>query len=337
MDRRAKRHSTARLRDNWSACESALRSGASKAGGLAGKDCAMKKHDEAKQADDPGGASLVSFPSIVCRDGASLAGKLFEPKVAPRLAIVIHGGTGTPRDYYGPFAQWLSASRSAAVLIYDYREFGHSATGPVRRAKATMAQWGVVDQGAALDYVCRRFPKIPIEVIGHSLGGMFFAFHRNAPRVRCFTAVASGPAHWTRHPLSYTPKVLAFWFLGGPLLTATLGYMPGRTIGLGSDIPAGVYWQWRRWCVSRQFHRGDWGKDLPIPDLESVKGPVRLISIADDVVIPPGVVEDLAQFYPHAQIENKVISPADIGVAAIGHTGIFAERSRSAWPLLLSP
>lgn len=296
----------------------------------------MKDNDETAQARVVGDAAGVSYPWIVCSDGARLAGKLFEPEGTPRLAVVFHGGAGTPRDYYGRFAQWLCSSREAVVLIYDYREFGHSTTVTARRSNATMAQWGAVDQSAAVDYVFERFPGLPVEVAGHSLGGMFFAFHKNAPRVRRFTAIASGPAHWTRHPLAYTPKVLAFWFLAGPLLTAALGYMPGQAIGLGSDIPTGVYWQWRRWCVSRQGHRVDWGKDLPVPDLESVKSPVRLIAVADDPVIPPPVVEKLASFYPCAPIENKVILPADIGAKAIGHLGAFAYRNRAAWPLLVS-
>jgi predicted alpha/beta hydrolase len=176
--------------------------------------------------------------SITCSDGARLAGQLFEPPGKPRLAIIIHGATAVPCRYYAKFAEWLSSERKAAVLIYDYRDFGASVTGPIQHAKANMAVWGIEDQSAALDYLCARYPELPVEGIGHSMGGLFLAFHRKARMMRRFTAVASGPAHRTRHPLSFTPAVIAFWFVVGPLLTHLLGYLPGRRIGLGSDLPA---------------------------------------------------------------------------------------------------
>ncbi len=273
----------------------------------------------------------VTFP---CADGTVLHGQLFQPDGPPAAAIVFHGGTAVRASFYASFAHWLCRWRNAAVLIYDYRGYGESAAGPVCCSSATMAEWGVQDQGAALDYLCGRFPGLPIEVMGHSLGGMFFAFHKNAPRVRRFTAIASGPAHWTRHPLSFTPAVLAFWFGIGPLLTWLFGYMPGRMIGLGADVPGGAYWQWRRWSVSRGFHRVDWGRDLPVPDLERVRSSVRLIAIAGDPMIPPSVVRDLAALYPHARTEYRLIAPSDAGTRDIGHVQVFTGRCSAAWPIL---
>jgi predicted alpha/beta hydrolase len=283
---------------------------------------------------DVKGGPEPSSLTIACGDGALLAGKLFKPGNKPRVAIVIHGATAVPCRYYESFARWLSSAKQAAVLIYDYRDYGSSAKGPLRRARATMAVWGIKDQDAALGFLCKRYPDLPVEVIGHSMGGMFLAFHKNAARVSRLTAVASGPAHWSRHPLLFTPAVIAFWFAAGPLLTAALGYMPGRRIGLGSDVPAGVYWQWRRWCTSKGFHRADWGRKLPHPDLESVRCPVRAIAISDDAMMPPSVVRELAQLYPFAEMENKVISPRQAGCRKIGHLRVFTEHCRAAWPII---
>lgn len=268
------------------------------------------------------------------QDGPSLAGRLFLPAGEPVVAIVLHGATGVPRDYYARFAGWLAEAKGAAVLIYDYRDSGHSARVPVRAARASMGDWGVLDQNAALDFACREFPSLPVEVIGHSLGGMFLPFHSQAGRVRELVAVATGPAYWQRHPRGFLPQVIAFWFVAGPLLTRIMGYMPGRLLGMGADLPADVYWQWRRWCTSRRFYRVDWGKALPDPVPERVTGKVRLVGIADDPMIPPPVVRDMAAFYPHAKVEHQIIAPADAGVRAIGHLRIFSERCRAAWPLI---
>ncbi|MFM2045154.1 MAG: hypothetical protein RLY86_3730 [Pseudomonadota bacterium] len=275
--------------------------------------------------------------TIPCPDGPILPGRLFLPPVGePEMALLVNGATGVPRDYYARFARWAATERRAAVLIYDYRDCGEAARGPVRQSTASMGDWGVQDQGAALEWLCGTYPDLPVEVVGHSLGGMFLNFHDKANRVRRLTAVASGPAHWRRHPAGFTPQVLMFWFLAGPLVTRAMGYMPGKMLGLGADLPPEVYWQWRRWCTSRRFFKVDWGRHLPEPDLTRMTGEVRLVGIADDPMIPPPVVRDLAEFYPRARVEHRVITPAEVGVKAIGHLRVFSDRCRAAWPLLLA-
>ena len=76
--------------------------------------------------------------------------------------------------------------------------------------------------------------------------------------------------------------------------------MPGR-LGLGPDLPAGVYWQWRRLCLARAFHRDDWGKSLPAPNLECARFRLTCIALAGDVLIPPKFAARLEDFYPFAR------------------------------------
>lgn len=273
---------------------------------------------------------------IATPDGARLAGRLFLGAEKPELAVVIHAATGVPQGYYEKFAAWLAAEKRAAVLTYDYSDYGLSATGSVRASKATMAQWGVRDQSAALDHLIALHPDLPVWVVGHSLGGMYVPFHAQAERVERVIAVASGPAYWLKHPLAYMPQVVAFWFMLGPIATKLLGYLPGKALGLGADLPREVYWQWRRWCVSPTFNRVDWGKALPVPDLSRVKAEVKLVGVADDPMIPPHRVRKLAEFYPAAKISHLVVEPRAVGARSIGHLKLFAERNASAWPLLLA-
>lgn len=277
--------------------------------------------------------------TIPCADGPVLSGRLFLPPdmdaAGVELALVLHAATGVPRDYYARFAGWLAAYRRAAVLIYDYRDCGHSARGPVRRARSDMGDWAVTDQGAALDWLAARFPGLALEVMGHSLGGMGLPFHEKAGLVRRMTTVATGPSHWTRHPARFIGKAAAFWFVLGPVATLALGYMPGRILGQGSDLPARAFWQWRRWCTRRGFYRGDWGRALPQPDLSRMTGEVRLIAIEDDEMIPPAVVREHAAFFPAARVTHRTIPVSSAGVRSIGHLRIFSERCKAAWPLLV--
>ncbi len=267
-------------------------------------------------------------------DGARLAGEWRFADV-PRAVAVLHGATGVPAGYYGPFADWMAAQRRVHVLIYDYRDTGWSADGPVRRSRARMSDWGVGDQSAALDHALATFPDLPVWTIGHSLGGMCLAFHENADRIERHIAIASGPAHWTRHPWHFMPQVLAFWFLIGPLATRLRGYLPGAALGLKANLPAGVFWQWRRWCTSRGFHRVDWGGVMPEPQPGRVRCPVELVAFEDDVMIPPDRVRALAAFYPLAEISFRSIAPRAVGLKGIGHVAGFARRSAAAWPRMV--
>lgn len=273
-------------------------------------------------------------PVEIAADGARLAGRLFRPPGDARAAVVLHGATGIPQRFYRTFAAWLAERHGVSVLIYDYRDFGASETGPMRRSGATMTDWGVRDQSAALDWTIAAHPGLPLDVIGHSLGGLMLPFHTSANQVRRAILVASGPAHWRRHPVRFTPAVLFFWFGGGPVLTRALGYLPGRLIGLGADLPAGVYWQWRRWCTSTRFYESDYGTALPRPEPKAVRARIDFIGISDDAMIPPERVEALQRYYPAAERSFTVLRPSDAGLRTIGHLGAFARRNAAIWPRL---
>ncbi len=279
-------------------------------------------------------AAIEAEEIAIDAEGARLSGRLHRPSGEGRAIWVIHGATGVPQGYYQPFARWLAAEHDAFVVTYDYRDFGASASGALKRSAATMADWGVRDQDAALEAALRAAPGRPLRVLGHSLGGFMTPFHRNAGAVERLVAVASGRVHWSDHPPSYMAQIVAFWWLVGPAATAAMGYLPGRRIGLGADLPAGVYWQWRRWCTTRGFFAGD--ASLPEASPEAFRGDLRLVALADDVTIPPPVVHRLAEAYPAARnVERRVLAPADHGLGAVGHLGAFAARNAAIWPALI--
>ena len=273
----------------------------------------------------------VSIPS----PSGPLNGRMIRPGGVPRHAIVIHPATGVPQRRYEKFALWLAEHEKAAVLTYDYRDMGRSGAKHPRHSTVTMSDWGIEDQSAALDFLRATWPEQPVTVIGHSLGGICVPWHRQADAVSRVIAIAAGPAYVTRHPLSYMPAIIWFWYVGGPLLTKMFGYLPGKLSGIGADLPASVFWQWRRWCTSKRFNRVDWGTVMPMPDLNRVKADVTLIAFSDDVMIPPRSVKMLAAYYPAANVAFRRIRPEAHGLKAIGHLGMFSERCKAVWPALM--
>jgi predicted alpha/beta hydrolase len=273
----------------------------------------------------------ISFRS----DGAVLAGRIVRPKGRVRAAVVLHGATGVPAGFYRAFAEWLASERDLAVLTYDYRDFGASAVGPVAKAKATMIDWGLRDQAAALRALGGLVPGVPRWVIGHSLGGLWLGFHPEMAGVEKVVTVGSGLIHVSDHPFGYKLKARAFWHGPVPFMARRLGYAPGQRLGFGPDLPLGVYEDWRRWCLTRGFHLSDVGQRLPAPDFRLVTADMRIVSVADDVMVPAPAVWRLMALYPEATKKQLVLRPADHGLPQIGHLGAFHRKNATLWPALV--
>jgi len=290
----------------------------------------MTLHANSFEADQPQVDDLR-----IRADVAMLAGRLYRTPARPRAVVVLHGATGVPQRYYRAFATWLT-EQGLACLTYDYRDFGASLHGSMRASQATMADWGLRDQAAAQIAAEAEYPGVPVWVIGHSLGGFMLPYQPGASRLARVITVASGLADVRAHPWPYQAVARMFWYGAGPLLVRLCGYMPGEKLRLGADIPAGVYWQWRRWCTSPAFTLADVGKSLPVPDWNAVSAPVKFVAIADDDLMPVATVWRLMQYYPNAPKRQLVIRPGDFGLRKIGHLGVLSRRSAAVWPSIIA-
>jgi predicted alpha/beta hydrolase len=271
----------------------------------------------------------------IAADGATLAGRLVRPKGAARAAVVLHGATGVPAGYYRAFADWLASERDLAVLTYDYRDFGASASGHPAGSRATMVDWGLRDQAAALRALGGLVPGVPRWVIGHSLGGLWLGFHPAMSGVARVITVGSGLIHVSDHPWSFRLRARAFWHGPVPFLARRMGYAPGQRLGFGADLPLGVYEDWRRWCLTRGFHLSDMGRLLPMPDPRIVTAEMRIVAVADDVWVPPSAVWRIMALYPEAVKRQLVLRPQDHGLGRIGHLGAFHRTASAVWPALV--
>ncbi len=267
---------------------------------------------------------------------ATLSGRLTHPAGPPKAVVVLNGATGVKARYYHAFAEWLALKKGIACLTYDYRDFGASQTGDMRDSTAKMSDWGIHDQQAARDWIARIMPGVPIWVMGHSLGGFMLPFQSKLGNIARVITVASGPVHVADHPWPYQALARLFWFGHAPLATKMFGFLPGKKLGFGPDLPAGVYWQWRKWCTTRNFFSDDFGKALPYPDWVGVKCPVKVIAMADDDLVPPKAVWRLMDFYRDAHITQQVIRPSDHGLSNIGHIGAFSPENSKCWDSLIA-
>ncbi|WP_420005668.1 alpha/beta fold hydrolase [Arenibacterium sp. LLYu02] len=267
--------------------------------------------------------------------GARLLGTLYKAEGTARASLVLHGATGVPQRFYRHFATW-AAGQGITTLTYDYRDFGESLEGHPKHSKAVFADWLVHDQAAAQAKLAEIAPEGPLWVLGHSLGGLGIPFHRYDPRVSRIITSGAGRAHFTDHPWSYRPKALAFWFGIGPLATTLAGFMPGRRLRFGADLPAGVYWQWRRWCTQRDFYDADLGKTLPAPEQAETKSKIRICVATDDQVVPPVAVKRYADSLAAIDATFVTFDPQEYSREKFGHIDILSPSNTAVWPDLLA-
>lgn len=267
--------------------------------------------------------------------GGPLQGVTFQSD-QPQLAIQIAPATGVPASYYAAFAQWLAADQNAVVLVFDYRDFASSGAGrDIRHSGADMADWGIHDAHAARGWLKARHPALPLWVIGHSLGGMVVPFQKDLHQIDRLITVGSGAVHWHDHPWPMKARVMALWFALGPVTTQAMGYLPGRKIGLGADLPADVYWQWRKWCTTK----GSCLADPSLPPLQSaaLTCPVTLVTFSDDDMIPSTASWRLEAWMQKATVTRRLLDPKDFGLKSVGHIAGFTPRNRAAWPAIIAP
>jgi len=270
--------------------------------------------------------------SFMATDGRALGGTLFRPAGPPSMALLINGAMGVPHRFYGRFAAWL-AEQGALVLTYDYRGVGASRGPRLRDDPTTLLDWARLDQPAAIATLRAAAPGCPWCLIGHSVGGQIAGLSPEPAQAAgiVFVAAQSGALrHWRGLPWV---RVAALWFVLIPSLTRLLGYLPGRRLGLGEDLPPGVVRQWAQWGRTDDYLLSELG-DAGRAGWAALSGRRVAVRFTDDPIAPEAAVEALLAWMPQAHLTRVVVDPAQLG-HPIGHFGYFKPDVGGAlWPNL---
>ena len=90
------------------------------------------------------------------------------------------------------------------------------------------------DVPAVAQWAAQRFPDIPHRAVGHSIGGHALALGNGVRDVDRFVLVSShlGVTQEIEH-VGERLRVALILRVVGPMLSRTMGYMPGARLGLG--------------------------------------------------------------------------------------------------------
>ena len=164
------------------------------------------------------------------------------------------------------------------------------------------------------------------------MGGQILPLVPGHEHVKAMVTVAAGSGYWRDYAPGLKRVVPLLWFVIVPLSIPLAGYFPGRLFRMIGDLPAGVMRQWRSWCLDPDYLFGV----MPAAVREryaALKLPLLSLSFTDDEYLSEKNIQSLHGFYAGAARDMRRISPADIGVAGIGHFGFFRRRfEASLWP-----
>jgi predicted alpha/beta hydrolase len=249
-----------------------------------------------------------------------------------RAVVLLHPATAVTQRYYDAFARYLHGL-GFHVLTYDYRGTGRSRPADLRRCTVTMADWIEDDNAAVTRWAAARFAGLPLLAVGHSVGGHAIALSSATGLLSAAVMVAShaGVTRTIRGAFERA-RVWTVMRLLAPVLCALFGYMPGRRIGLGEDLPRKVMLQWSRWTTLPGYFLDD-------PAMEArrrmarVRLPLLVLGFDDDPWANARAIDILVRPLEGARLERRRIVPRDVGLRAIGHMGFFRKQcAERVWP-----
>lgn len=265
---------------------------------------------------------------------SSVHATVYKPGVNPIGVLVLHPATATPQGFYRAFAEY-AAQQGLVVITYDYRGTGLSGE-PRSNARIRMRDWIQEDVPAVAGWAADHYPRLPHYAIGHSVGGHGLALDYGTDKLTRAVIVSSHiAARRSIEPLGERLRVMLVLNVVGPVLTRLYGYMPGRRLGLGEDIPAAALNEWGGWTRKAGYFFDDPSMDAAQRS-SRLDVPVLVLGASDDPWAGPQQMDALASFLTGSAVQRRTVSPAELGLQAIGHHGLMRRGvGEPVWSQLL--
>lgn len=271
--------------------------------------------------------AMVDRLSLVTNDGFRLAATRYSAQGPLKGNLIMAGATGVQQRFYRRFAEHAS-QRGFNVLTVDYRGIGESRPKSLKGFEMSYLDWGFRDLAAAVDFMDDGCT--PVYWIGHSFGGHALGLlpnHHKITAAYCF-GTGAGWAGWM--PKLEALKVRLLWSCILPLIVARKGYMAWSVLGMGDDLPLGVYQDWRRWCAHPHYFFDDPAM-APVARLYAeVRMPCIFANAVDDLWAPPISRDAFIKGYCNAQLLTRDLRP-ETKKLPIGHMGYFRPSAMDLW------
>lgn len=192
--------------------------------------------------------------------------------------------------------------------------------------------WAFLDLAAAVDLLDEE--QLPIYWVGHSFGGHAIGLLPNHTKLAAAYSFGSG-AGWAGW-MSKTEalKVKFLWRFVLPAIVRWKGYMAWSLLGMGDDLPLGVYKDWKRWCAFPHYYFDDPEMHHLIELYAQVQTPCVFATATDDPWAPPSSRDAFVKAYRNAPVLIPNILPSR-EISQIGHMGYFRASAQPLWEALI--
>ncbi len=284
-------------------------------------------------------ADLLDPIEIRTDDGVALRGDVREPSTKERVgvAVLAHAmmarRTEFERPHGGGLARFL-ASRGWRTIAFDFRGHGDSGKDAASGGSWTYDDLVRRDLPAVVACARARAKKLPVVIIGHSLGGHVALAAQGGGRIDADAIVGVASNVWLRElepsRTRWAMKRATMAFVGA--VCERRGYFPARALLAGSDDEAGAYFAALRRCVSTGRWTSDDGGEDYLAALAKVTTPVMSIASDGDLLNCRPICAELFHARCAGKKEIDRVRRADDGGAPPGHMELVTtERAKSAW------
>ncbi len=272
-------------------------------------------------------------------DGWSLRADVHEPGGPPvGVAVLAHAMMARRTEFERPKGAGVASmlvARGWRVVSFDFR--GHGDSGPLARDGASYGYDDLVARDLPAVHECARSRlrrKVPVVLVGHSLGGHVGLAAQGTGLVAFDGIVGVGANVWLRDLEPQRSR----WLLKRATLTGIVavsrrvGRFPARLLRMGSDDESRAYFEdFERFARTGAWTSADGHVDY-LAALGAVRVPVlQLVSDGDRLACVP---ECGARFVANCSGGHEVVRvPAgDDGGAPPDHMGLVTSgRIGSAW------
>jgi predicted alpha/beta hydrolase len=209
--------------------------------------------------------------------------------------LVTWPALGVPAGRYGRFARAMAAT-GVAVVTADYRGQGDSDLRITRDSRFGYRELAAEDLRDVVRAVREQAPGRPVHLVCHSLGGQLAAV-LETDHPGCYDGLvlaAAGTPHWRTYPgwtravpLVSTHVLLATAKLRGVLDSGRLGRQSATLVA-----------DWARMARTGSWVAGG-------HRTEPRRFPLLAVSFEGDSLAPPGAVDALCRFFPHADLTRR--------------------------------
>jgi predicted alpha/beta hydrolase len=281
---------------------------------------------------------------IRTEDGVALRADVREPPKKKLIGVCVlsHAMFARKSEFERPHGDGLArffALRGWRTIAFDFR--GHGESGVAASAGGTWTYDDLVqrDMPAVVRSARARAKRLPVIVVGHSLGGHVALASQGIGALDADAIVLAAANVWVR---ALEPS-RARWAIKRATLAAILavckrrGYFPARALRLGSDDESAAYFV----AFERYARTGTWGTDDGRVDylaaVHNVVAPVLAIASDGDLLnCHPACAELLlARVSGPARFEH--VRRGNDGGRAPGHMELVTSlRARREWESALA-